>query len=590
MFMTSRKRRSELFGKALDILIEQPHGLAAPAVFQLINERDALTEEELTTKPSRSLRRFEELVWLSTVAPAKAGWLRNDPECWMFTDEGKRKFQALGNAEEFISRAAAQSAKGWLSVQFPEVYSFLGKTAERLKIEFKLLRRVGVRELLARTFGLAPSWEEVLPVQAPQRYVVPGVTWDDSSALLSYLNATGANFAQGGHAIYLPPETLKQTVFSVLADNYPENAGLKIVNTPGGLENGHYVRNGYGNGPGQSKLQKNLIYDHQRLTLVANLLSSHGVGPRLYDLVELECNGSQWVGYVIEHVSGRTPSLNKCNEALSQMRAMEESGLIRNNMPDGWEDEDFRGPACNGNALLDDAGQVRYVDFQNFILTGYEKFLRQLALEATEKSHFGETTVLRGGRRYLYQSVPGVALPAKRNPEQRMKVVLELMKDAGVSMERRLVLDVGCNIGGMMAQYLKLGARWCHGWDRDYLTPHTEKLVLALGCTRFSMTGGDIDRDTDLTNLPDFLRPSLDGCVISYLAVRGHVGWLNALGKIPWSFLIYEAHEGESRADFDRHLRELSEIVGIRVAAATTYTDGDSDERLVAILMRTTTR
>jgi hypothetical protein len=587
--MTSRKRRSELFGRALDILIEQPHGLAAPVVLQLINESGALTEEELTTHPSRSLRRFEELVWLSTIAPTKAGWLRNDPACWMFTDEGKRKYKALGNTEEFISRAAARSAKGWLSVQFPEVYSFLGKAADRLKIEFKLLRRVGGRELLARTIGLAPSWEETLPVQSPQRYVVPGITCPDSSELLSYLNDAGVKFAQGGHAIYLSPEALKQTAFSVLAEYYPRNAGLKIVNTPGGIGNGHYVRNGYGNGRGQSKLQKNLVYDHQRLTLVANLLSSHGVGPRLYDLVELECGGTRWVGYVIEHVSGRTPSLSKCNEAIGRMRALEESGLILNSMPDGWEDEDFRGPACNGNALLDDAGRVHYVDFQNFILTGYEKFLRQLALEATEKSHFGETSLWRGGRRYLYQSVPGVALPAKRNPEQRMKVVRELMKEAGASLSGRLVLDVGCNIGGMMAQYLKLGARWCHGWDRAGLTPHTEKLLLALGCTRFSTTGGDIDQDRDLeADLQHFLRPSLDGCVISYLAVRGHLGWLNALGKIPWSFLVYEAHEGESRADFDRHVNELRNLVGVRVAATTTYMDGDSDERLVAILMRAT--
>ena len=587
--MTSRKRRSELFGRTLEILIEQPHGLAAPEVFQLIKESGAVSEEELTTPPSRSMPRFQELVWLSTIAPAKAGWLQNDPECWMFTDEGKRQFRAVSSAEEFISRAASQSAKGWLSVQLPELYSFLGKSADRLMTEFKLLRRVGGRELLARTIGLTPSWEDALPVQSPQRYVMPGLSFASSSELQDYLNAAGVSFAKGGHAIYLPPDALKQTAFRTLAENYPDNAGLKIVNSPGGISNGHYVRNGYGNGRGQSKLQKNLIYDHQRLTLVANLLSTHGVGPRLYDLVELDCGGTRWVGYVIEHVSGQTPSPSQCDEALGQMRALEESGLILNNMPDGWEDEDFRSPDCNGNALVDESGRVQYVDFQNFILTGYENFLRQLALEATEKSHFGETTLWRGGRRYLYQSVPGVALPAKRNPEERMKVVRELLKDAGVSVEGRLVLDVGCNIGGMMAQYLKLGARWCHGWDRAGLTPHTEKLLFALGCTRFSTTGTDIDRDRDLAaDLPPFLRASLDGCVISYLAVRGHLGWLNALGTIPWSFLIYEAHEGEGKASFDKHVDELLKLTGVRVAASTTYMDGDSDERLVAILTRTT--
>jgi hypothetical protein len=158
-----------------------------------------------------------------------------------------------------------------------------------------------------------------------------------------------------------------------------------------------------------------------------------------------------------------------------------------------------------------------------------------------------------------------------------------------VSIYGRLVLDLGCNIGGMIAQYLKLCARWCHGWDRDFLTPHTEKLLLALGCTRFTTTGGDIDQDKDLeADLPQFLHSALDGCVISFLAVRGHLGWLKALGRIPWSFIIYEAHEGESKADFDRHIKEFNGLVGVRVAAQTTYIDCDIDERLVAILMRTT--
>jgi len=194
---------------------------------------------------------------------------------------------------------------------------------------------------------------------------------------------------------------------------------------------------------------------------------------------------------------------------------------------------------------------------------------------------------LRRGRPYLYQSVPGLSLPGKRNPEKRAKLLMDLMNIADASIAGRLVLDVGCNIGGMMAQYLKLGARWCHGWDRDFVTPHTERLLLALGCTRFSTSGGEINRDKDLeSDLPHFLRPSLDGCVISYLAVRGHLGWLDALGRIPWSILIYEGHEDESKADFDKHMNELRKLVAFRVLAQTITVDGDSDERWVAILVR----
>ena len=93
-----------------------------------------------------------------------------------------------------------------------------------------------------------------------------------------------------------------------------------------------------------------------------------------------------------------------------------------------------------------------------------------------------------------------------KNCDQRMKVFRDALQLAGVSVEGRLVLDIGCNIGMMMGQYLKLGARWCHGWDRRHLTPHTERLLLALGCTRFSTSGTDIATSQPLEeDLPDFL-------------------------------------------------------------------------------------
>jgi hypothetical protein len=89
--MTSRKRRAELLGKALDILIEQPEGLPASTILERIRESNSLSAEELRAHSSRPLRRFEELVWLGTIAPAKAGWLQNHRECWVLTEEGKRR-------------------------------------------------------------------------------------------------------------------------------------------------------------------------------------------------------------------------------------------------------------------------------------------------------------------------------------------------------------------------------------------------------------------------------------------------------------------------------------------------------------------
>jgi hypothetical protein len=322
------------------------------------------------------------------------------------------------------------------------------------------------------------------------------------------------------------------------------------------------------------------------LSLVANLLFARGLGPRLYDLIEFEAGAYLWTAYVIEHVRGGVPTPSECEAGIKELRELERLGLLRNNIPDGWKDEDFTCPKCNGNALTDETGKFNYIDFQNFNLVGYEAFLRETATEATEKSHFGQNYILRRGR-YLYQSVPGVSLPGRRNVEDRMVVIRRLLEEARVSVEGRLVLDVGCNIGMMMAQYLKLGAKWCHGWDRAYLVPHTERLLSALGCTRFSTTGGDIDGAQPMEEeVPEFLRDAIQGCVVSYLAVRGHLGWLDALGRIPWSFLIYEGHEEETSADFEKDMGSLKEMVGFHVAGMSTYKDGDSDERVVAVLVR----
>jgi hypothetical protein len=149
------------------------------------------------------------------------------------------------------------------------------------------------------------------------------------------------------------------------------------------------------------------------------------------------------------------------------------------------------------------------------------------------------------------------------------------------------VLDFGCNVGMMIGQYLKLGSIWCHGWDRAQITPHTEKLLLALGCTRFSTTGGDISKDQPVEeDLPAFLHSHLDGCVISYLAVRAHIGWLDALGRLPWSFLIYEGHEGETVDHFHTDLEQLRALTDFEIGAVNQYVDGDSDERTIAILIR----
>jgi hypothetical protein len=585
VIVITRNRRNELIAKMLEVLFKHPGGLPFRGLLEHIEASVSLSQEELAPHQLQpALRCFEEAVWMGTIAPVKAGWLRNDRDHMSLTESGRRAFETFRDPSQLIAKAARRSARGWLSINAPRAYRMAARIVDQLLIEYRLVRRVGLRDLAGKTLGNTNRWEAVLPLQTAQRFVVDLNLSPES--VTRYLDSIVASYMEGGHTIYLPPETARRSVFRALMHNYPGDAGIKLIKNPGGVDEGHYLREGYGVATGESVLHRNMVHDHAHLSLVANLLYNEGIGPRLYDLVEIQGTDSVSTAYIVAHSGAQVPSVPECEAGLRRIAQLEKQKILKINLPDGLADEDFEPPACNGNALMSPDGKFHYIDFQNFTLANYQVYLEKIAIEATQKSHFGDQTLLRGGR-YLYQSVPGVPLPSRRKIEDRIVTIRELMETADLSVEQRLVLDFGCNIGMMMGQYLKLGAAWCHGWDRALVVPHTERLLLALGCSRFSTTGCDIEASRPVeVDLPEFLQPLLKGSVISYLAVRGHLGWLDALSRIPWAFLIYEGHEEETPEQFESFVAELGQQARFKVGDVRHYRDGDSDPRTLAVLVR----
>lgn len=526
---------------------------------------------------------FEEFSFFC-VGPIKAGWLVVERNLWTLSTAGRNAYKTHTDPHRLMTEAARQSTQGWLATRFPWTYYAAGKTKDHITSEVRTIRRVGVARLLKETLGKPVPWQEVLPVQSPRTITVPGIEVTTADSLIDHLRSARIAYSEGSHAIYLSPASLRLTAFKSLAEDYPSDAGLKIIKNQGGIDESSYLLSST---KGDSRIHLAMVHGHRHLSLVANLLYAKGVGPRLYDLVNLKLGDQIWTAYVVQDIGRQVPTVSECEAGIQTLRQLDAEGTIRVMLPEGFADEEFECPSCCNNALVDSDGQFKYIDFQNFLLSDYEKYLTNLATAAAEQTHFGDTAVLRGGR-YLYQSVPGVKLPGKRSVANRMKTLSRLLEEAGVSVAERTVLDVGCNIGMMMSEYLKLGAKWCHGWDRALTTAHTERMLLALGCTRFSTTGTDITGSRVLVDdLPKHVAASLTGCVISYLAVRGHLNWLDALKDIPWSFMIYEGHEGETSEDFETYLDELRKLTNFELGPTSTYVDGDSEERTVAILLKT---
>jgi hypothetical protein len=468
--------------------------------------------------------------------------------------------------------------------RLPRFFSFARGIKDQLVIEARVFRQVGFRILTDRFVRRRSEWQRKLPVQSPRRIKVSKSEWEGLEDLPGWASTTGCNVAEGAHTVYLPPHTFQKSPWRALALQYPPDAGLKVMKNRGSAEENKYLH-----GANHSHILRTLTYSHRHLSLVAAALHLQALGPRLYDLLELAHGDELRTAYIVAHCDGRVPKHEECENGVSRLRALEQSGLLKVTVPGGFSHIDFGCPRCAGNCLVDnESGQFQYVDFQNFLLTGYGKFLEDIALKSIPDAHFGDRSLFRGGR-YLYQSIPGVRIPAKRRIEVRADVLQSLLAEAGVSVEGRVVLDIGCNLGMMMSQYLAWGARWCHGWDMPQVIHHAQQLLLALGCTRFSLTGTELSGRQRLEDeIPRFIGSGLDGCVVSYLAIRRHIGWLEALSRIPWSFMVYEGHEAESGDVFDSHVEQLRAMVSSRVVARRTYEDGDSTPRDMAILMRGT--
>jgi len=273
---------------------------------------------------------------------------------------------------------------------------------------------------------------------------------------------------------------------------------------------------------------------HRSRTLSLNYQHLHNGAPRLYDLIEIR-DGARitWTAYVVEDSSAASAT--------------------------------------------DDS-----------VLQRYDGYLRELAASVTEQSHFGGRMRVLGGRTgcFLYQEIPGLDRPAKRSPRVRLQAWDPLLQRAHVSIEGKVIFDIGCNLGLMGAEYLRRGARWVHGWDQPDVVEAARKVLLSVGCTRFSLTGKTLDQNADLSSqLPEHLQAiDRENGILSYLSVREHVGSLPGLSKLPWRYMLYEGHPEDRR--IETYVAQLNSLVPVRLLTTDRVSDGITGTCDIALIER----
>lgn len=403
--------------------------------------------------------------------------------------------------------------------------------------------------------------------------------------LKEFLTGKGVFFSEGRHALYLPPQPGLEKVLG--ETSYPSNAGYKILKSFQPVAEAHYLVTRRGR-----RLASWLMQGVEKQVEAANVLYLFGLGPRLYDLCELTMGETRSTCFVVEHVHGCTPSVEEHEQFMAKLhRYVSEDlehkvlGLVN---PLGFQSVDFRSPDCCGNLVKrQEDNRLFYVDFQGFIVLDLPTLIKQHMEDATEIVHFGSTRENQGARPYWYQTVPGLTVPGKRDTQTRWDLFARMLGEAGIDFDNRVVLDICCNAGMMLAQALSKGALWGLGWDLPEVIERAETIQTLLGNTRMSLIGTELEESYPLGNdIPGWLAKRLDAAVVFYLAAWRHVGFMKALTDIPWKALVFEGHQNDSEREVQRIIKLAEKDWSCKASVTTYVVDGDSRPRPVVLFLR----
>lgn len=449
----------------------------------------------------------------------------------------------------------------------------LHRTTKELWVGAKLLR-ARLRQASARRRGQGPVW-----LQSTLRFETP-LRATDPDALRAELLERGLTVHEGRHTLYLPPQPGLAAALGAVVEAFPPECGFKLLKRFAAPEQARYLAHT------DALAEAALLGGIHQQARAAAALASAKLGPRMYDVVHLRAGAHDLTAMVVEHVDGRRPTLAehaRLLDALDQLRAR---GLLGLANPSGQACGDFAAPDCNGNLWVDPQGRLRYVDPQLFLFD-VPAVLGDVADRHRDVLHFGDRLrVVEGGGRFLYQGLPGGAALGRRDPDDRWRALDPLLAAHGAALEGRVVLDVCCNAGLMMAGALHRGARWAVGWDLPPVAAAAAELLPLLGAGRSTVVGRTIDEHVQLAaDLPAWLRPG-DDAVCLFLAAWHHVGFPPGVGALPWRWLVYEGREHEDAATCDANVATMERRWHCRAVASRVLADGLCGPRPLVLLAR----
>lgn len=400
--------------------------------------------------------------------------------------------------------------------------------------------------------------------------------------LKSFFLDAGCEIREGGWTIYIPPSDSLRRLIPQLGW-WPNDAGLKILKDFQSPDNAVYTPNHLRPTPGAAPVRARTPLP-RALLRVSAYLYRRGLSPKVYDLVALSFASKTLTAFVCAHVTGRSAQISEHAQFIDRLKSVLEEGAIEPTHGQYKFSSDFAQPDCNGNLIHDvKTGEPLYIDFQSFRIRDEVMLFSNWVRENAKTVGFGGVRMGRSADEYLYQTIPGLG-DAKRGTSDRWHHIDEVLNHSDVSLNQRVVFDVGCNSGLMSYYALARGAKWCFGWDKPDTAKAAADLVPMLGATRFTAIGENIGEDTNFADaIPAAFRETSGG-ILFLFSICHHIGFPPGLAALPWEICVFEGSAGDTVDSVKRFFEKA--VNKISVLATAQFRDGDSPPRPLVVVTR----
>ena len=430
---------------------------------------------------------------------------------------------------------------------------------------------------------LPDGLKNFLSLQSIRSIEIDIQTVENDKELLRSLIAAGVPYIEGGWTIYLPPSNALQKIFPAIRE-YPENSGLKILKHIAPPLKASYTLNSMRPVPGASAMRSKTP-SPQELLRIAGKLSNEGLGPSIYDLIELRIGKAVGTAYITEHINKLDElSAEEHQQFMLRLEHLLDEGTVEIHHGNPRFSKDFKAPDCNGNLLKTSNNRLVYIDFQSFRYHDERKVFTNWAKKSNRHILFGPKRMGKD-KDYFYQMIPGIG-DAKRATITRWNILDQLLKKSDIDLTDRIIFDIGCNTGLMSYFALSRGAKWAYGWDQERVAKSAEQLMRLLGASRWNSFGTNLSESTDFKSFLKLSDNAEESGVLLYLAISNHIGFPPKIADLPWKFCIYEGHSHQDISCSIDKIKSSNWSKNIKILGKTIIKDNYNPTRSIIAFSR----